>query len=101
MHWGAPYSEVDYSGVENGCPGVIGATWEPDECLPQHLDRFRIAAKKTYVVRQRKLEQLQQSKVAASLKRKAHSEAVDPPRSPRKEEDEELKQDEAKKMVML
>lgn len=57
VRWAPPYSEIDYSGWENGCQGVLGATWEPDECLPSCFDALRLAAKKNYLVQHRKLKQ--------------------------------------------
>merc|ERR1712187_813161 len=53
VKWKYPYSEVDYSKTENGCTWMIGATWEPDECLPAHLDALRYAAKKAWVMKHR------------------------------------------------
>merc|ERR1719296_23036 len=59
VKWEHPFSEVDYSSVENGCVGGIGATWEPDECLPAQLDSLRLAAKKGWIKRRREQEQKQ------------------------------------------
>merc|ERR1719330_2139065 len=56
VKWQYPFSEVDYSSVENGCPSVQGATWEPDECLPAFLDPLRLAAKRAWVKQRRELE---------------------------------------------
>lgn len=55
VRWGHPYSLMDYGQCECGCPDLVGATWEPDECLPSCLDRFRIQVKHTW-----HSEQLQQ-----------------------------------------
>lgn len=57
VRWEYPFSEVDYSKVENGCPTTVGATWEPDECLPAHLDPLRILCKRNWIKRQREVEQ--------------------------------------------
>jgi hypothetical protein len=59
VRWEFPFSEVDYSKVENGCIGNIGATWEPDECLPSHLDPLRLAAKRAWIKKKRELEKQQ------------------------------------------
>jgi len=56
VQWEHPFSEVDYSSVENGCMSVTGATWEPDECLPAHLDPLRLAAKRAWIKRRREQE---------------------------------------------
>lgn len=67
VRWGFPFSEVDYSSVENGCASEKGATWEPDECLPAHLDPLRMAAKRVWIKKKR----LEDQKIAAELKAKA------------------------------
>lgn len=51
VKWAFPFSEIDYSAVENGCASTTGATWEPDECLPAFLDSLRIAAKRSWIKR--------------------------------------------------
>lgn len=56
VRWEFPFSEVDYSKVENGCTTMVGATWEPDECLPAHLDSLRIASKTSWIKKQREME---------------------------------------------
>jgi len=56
VRWEYPFSEVDYSKVENGCTGVVGATWEPDECLPTHLDPLRLSAKRAWIKKRREME---------------------------------------------
>merc|ERR1712060_178572 len=56
VRWEYPFSEVDYSRVENGCMATVGATWEPDECLPAHLDPLRLAAKRAWIKTQREKE---------------------------------------------
>jgi len=57
--WESPYSEVDYSSVENGCPCLKGSTWEPDECLPSDLDALRLAAKDAWIKKRSEREQKQ------------------------------------------
>mmetsp|Transcript_17500 Transcript_17500/g.54830 ORF Transcript_17500/g.54830 Transcript_17500/m.54830 type:complete len:647 (-) Transcript_17500:202-2142(-) len=57
VRWDHPFSEVDYSKVENGCVGTTGATWEPDECLPDDLDAFRVLTKKRWADQQKEREQ--------------------------------------------
>lgn len=54
VQWSYPFSEVDYTAVENGSD--TGATWEPDECLPTDLDSLRVLAKKTWIKKRRELE---------------------------------------------
>jgi len=49
VKWDEPFSEVDYSKSPNGCATHVGATWEPDECLPAHLDPLRIEAKRKWI----------------------------------------------------
>jgi len=56
LRWAPPYSEVDYGATETGWDEAPGATWEPDECLPTHLDSLRIAAKKRWIATQTKKE---------------------------------------------
>lgn len=60
VRWSHPYSEVDYSQCENGCADLVGSTWEPDECLPACLDRFRVQAKRNWHAEQ--LEREMQTK---------------------------------------
>jgi len=69
VRWEHPFSEVDYAQVENGCIGIVGATWEPDECLPSHLDPLRHAAKRAWIKKTREVEQRQ-----AGLRRRAEPE---------------------------
>jgi len=64
VKWEYPFSEVDYSTVENGSSGHSGATWEPDECLPAHLDPLRVAAKRLWI-KSRRQEQQQVDAVKA------------------------------------
>ena len=42
--------------MENGCGETVGATWEPDECLPAGLDPLRVAAKRTWIRARREKE---------------------------------------------
>lgn len=56
VRWDHPFSEVDYSKVENGCSTTAGSTWEPDECLPPQLDPLRVASKQAWIRRQRDVE---------------------------------------------
>merc|ERR1711865_410815 len=56
VQWSHPFSEIDYGQCENGCSDLIGATWEPDECLPACLDRFRVQAKRAWHTQQLELE---------------------------------------------
>ena len=68
VRWAYPFSEVDYSAVENGC-GIPGATWEPDECLPPLLDGFRVREKRAWVVR-KKVEEDREAKTGRDFKNK-------------------------------
>lgn len=55
IHWEHPFSDVDYSRTENGfC--TLGATWEPDECLPPQLDRIRLREKLAWIQRRKDAE---------------------------------------------
>ena len=53
VHWA---ENGDYTQVENGATGAASATWEPDECLPAHLDPLRLAAKRTWKKERKELE---------------------------------------------
>eukprot|EP00927_Polykrikos_kofoidii_P081658 TRINITY_DN7926_c0_g2_i1.p1 TRINITY_DN7926_c0_g2~~TRINITY_DN7926_c0_g2_i1.p1 ORF type:complete len:708 (-),score=122.35 TRINITY_DN7926_c0_g2_i1:425-2548(-) len=82
VRWEHPFSEVDYSKVENGSSAGLGATWEPDECLPAHLDPLRLAAKKAWIKRQRDQEKsAAQQKQAGKRPGASPPEAVKRPRS--------------------
>lgn len=73
VRWEFPFSEVDYSRVENGSETDTGATWEPDECLPAQLDGLRMAAKKDWIAKRRVREQKVANEAAAPKKK------ADPP----------------------
>jgi len=75
VRWEHPYSEVDYSGVENGC--AAGSTWEPDECVPAHLDPLRLAAKREWI--RRKREALVAAGTATAARKEAAGDAGAPP----------------------
>jgi len=67
VRWESPCANVDYSKVENCIGGEVGTTWEPDECLPAHLDPLRIAAKRAWLkARKEEAESLQQQRQLAS-----------------------------------
>jgi len=68
VRWEYPFSEIDYSRVENGCPNVTGATWEPDECLPAHLDLYRLSAKRAWIKKKRDHEQRDREQRSADEK---------------------------------
>lgn len=74
VQWAHPYSEIDYSMVENGCADIKGATWEPDECLPACMDTLRIHAKKEWIKKRREQESAMAEK--ARTKRRAEDEAL-------------------------
>lgn len=75
VRWEFPFSEVDYSRVENGSDTTTGATWEPDENLPFQLDSLRIEAKKDWISKRRAHEQ----RIASVAKRKAAEKEPDRP----------------------
>eukprot|EP00929_Paragymnodinium_shiwhaense_P091645 TRINITY_DN5154_c0_g1_i1.p1 TRINITY_DN5154_c0_g1~~TRINITY_DN5154_c0_g1_i1.p1 ORF type:complete len:605 (-),score=155.24 TRINITY_DN5154_c0_g1_i1:181-1995(-) len=66
VRWAHPFSDTDYSQIENGCEDAPGATWEPDECLPACLDPLRLAAKKAWLARQKESEQVRQQAASAA-----------------------------------
>jgi len=59
VRWGPPYNEVDYTDFENGSDALCGATWEPDECLPDDLDTLRLSAKRSWLQEQMAREEKQ------------------------------------------
>jgi len=61
VRWAPPHHNVDYSGMENGSDTLCGATWEPDECLPDSLDLLKLRAKRKWVDSQREREQRPQA----------------------------------------
>ncbi|CAJ1396654.1 unnamed protein product [Effrenium voratum] len=69
VRWDRPFLEADYSRVENGCVGVPGATWEPDECLPPHLDALRVREKKLWAKKRKEQELLEVANKAAKRSR--------------------------------
>lgn len=50
VRWDVPHSDTDFSASENG--GGKGLTWEPDECIPEHLDELRLRAKEAWLAQQ-------------------------------------------------
>lgn len=82
VKWDFPFSEVDYSSVENGCAEFNGATWEPDECLPAHLDPLRLKAKKDWIKARRERDAQRAKKksteIATGLKRKSGESPSEP-----------------------
>jgi len=56
VQWGPPHNKTDYTYHEHGSP-TLGATWEPDECLPDDLDAFRVLTKKRWADQQKEREQ--------------------------------------------
>lgn len=97
VQWAHPYSEIDYSMVENGCTDTKGATWEPDECLPACMDTLRISAKKEWIKKRREQESAMAERARA--KKRADDEAAaaqkraqgQPPLKRLRSEDEESK----------
>lgn len=77
VRWEHPFSEVDYSRVENGCT-TTGATWEPDECLPCHLDSWRVTAKRNWVKKRRDQEQKQAEEKMRVQSRGANKRGAEP-----------------------
>ena len=37
----------------SGCLGILGTTWEPDECLPPHFDDIRLREKRAWIKRKK------------------------------------------------
>jgi len=64
VKWGPPYNTVDYSEMENGSESLCGATWEPDECIPDQMDVFKVRAKRKWIEMQREREQRPASQAA-------------------------------------
>jgi len=96
VRWAHPYSEIDYASVENGC--AKGATWEPDECLPAHLDVLRMAAKRNWCKarrerEQRALEERQRVLVAQATAKRAQGADAEAPASKRPRAESEAKAD--------
>lgn len=49
-------AEAFRAGVASLHRGTLGATWEPDECLPPQLDRIRLREKKSWIERRKDAE---------------------------------------------
>ena len=62
------FQETDFSNVENGCSD-LGSTWEPDECLPPHMDGLRLREKQAWA--KRKKDQEYKENLAAAEASKA------------------------------
>eukprot|EP00747_Dinoflagellata_sp_TGD_P031210 gnl/TRDRNA2_/TRDRNA2_135128_c0_seq2.p1 gnl/TRDRNA2_/TRDRNA2_135128_c0~~gnl/TRDRNA2_/TRDRNA2_135128_c0_seq2.p1 ORF type:complete len:576 (+),score=108.84 gnl/TRDRNA2_/TRDRNA2_135128_c0_seq2:62-1789(+) len=67
IRWAARFAAVDYKDTENGAEEP-GATWEPDECLPPHLDGMRIAAKRRWLAKQTRKEEDEKEKLLRKRK---------------------------------
>lgn len=85
VRWAAPYADVDYAKVENGCTDEPGCTWEPDENLPQCLDSLRIKIKRVWSIAQSERESkakrgLDQAS-ASDVAKRPKQEKVDTPES--------------------
>jgi len=90
VRWESPCANVDYSKVENCIDGEVGTTWEPDECLPAHLDPLRIAAKRAWLkARKEEAESLQQQRQLASKRARVQEEERKPVRVARARRDGE------------
>jgi len=85
VRWAAPHDNADFSKVENGCSGVLGATWEPDECLPDELDQLRVAAKQQWVEKQkaRELQELKKNEKIIEAEARAKRAAAEEEREHR------------------
>uniref|UniRef100_A0A7S0AWT3 Uncharacterized protein n=1 Tax=Pyrodinium bahamense TaxID=73915 RepID=A0A7S0AWT3_9DINO len=57
VQWAPPHNKTDYGYMEHGSETLCGATWEPDECLPDDLDTLRVAVKRRWTEQQREREQ--------------------------------------------
>lgn len=68
VRWEFPFSEVDYASVENGSKTEVGATWEPDECLPAHMDNFRLKAKREWIKTMREKDAVKKEQETKELK---------------------------------
>mmetsp|Transcript_9907 Transcript_9907/g.29629 ORF Transcript_9907/g.29629 Transcript_9907/m.29629 type:complete len:660 (+) Transcript_9907:46-2025(+) len=73
VQWAPPHNKTDFSFMENGSGGPPGATWEPDECLPEDLDSLRMVVKRRWADQQREKEakereQLEREKSERALK---------------------------------
>lgn len=66
VKWAHPFSEIDYSSVENGCETLTGATWEPDECIPSQLDHMRLTAKRSWIKKKKRIGAEKQSSEKSS-----------------------------------
>mmetsp|Transcript_45421 Transcript_45421/g.106137 ORF Transcript_45421/g.106137 Transcript_45421/m.106137 type:complete len:638 (+) Transcript_45421:58-1971(+) len=66
VRWDHPYTEVDYSRVENG--GGIGTTWEPDEMLPPTMDVLRVREKNKWLKKKREQEQKEKETAEQTVK---------------------------------
>mmetsp|Transcript_50217 Transcript_50217/g.92770 ORF Transcript_50217/g.92770 Transcript_50217/m.92770 type:complete len:638 (+) Transcript_50217:22-1935(+) len=53
VRWASPHNKTDFRATENGHEAALGVTWEPDECLPDSLDPLRVAAKRTWLEKQK------------------------------------------------
>lgn len=87
VRWEHPFSEIDYSRVENGCSGVPGATWEPDECVPPHLDALRIREKRSWFKSKKEQESKRNDELlqqAAKRARTHDSQQAPPPSADRR-----------------
>lgn len=56
VQWGPPHNKTDFSHSEHGSETMTGATWEPDECLPEDLDSLRLIVKRRWADQQRERE---------------------------------------------
>ncbi|CAK9050234.1 unnamed protein product [Durusdinium trenchii] len=76
--WDTPYERVDYAKEPNGC-GLPSATWEPDECLPPHLDELRLREKRSWIQRKRaeaEAPELRNGEKRKASHRASHSEPL-------------------------
>jgi hypothetical protein len=68
VRWSSPHDKIDYSDNECGAD-ILGATWEPDECLPDDVDALRLIAKRDWLAAER-------TKAAAALGEKTAAKAA-------------------------
>ena len=45
--------QVNVGHFGSGCLGILGTTWEPDECLPPHFDDIRLREKRAWIKRKK------------------------------------------------
>jgi len=70
VQWASPHNTIDYAAMEHGSDTQKGATWEPDECVPDGLDVLRVRAKQKWLEQEQK-NRLQRERDEAMKQAKA------------------------------